>query len=284
MRARAMSLRGGLLPQLVAGPLLAFVMVAAIEGGVISSVRSYDVALAAVYGIVVLSVSLLAGWGGVWSVGHPALFAIGAYTAAYGSAHGWALEVVVLVSIALAAACGGFLGFAGARFSVLYISLLTLAFDLVVLEIIGRWQSVTGGDQGVPVATLQSALGLGSYDSATGALNGAIIAFGLILAIAVLVRRSALRMRLVAVKSHPVASRSIGIAPELQTALAFAVSAGVTGFAGVIFAAMGGFVSPEPFSLIFAINLIAATVLGGVGSIAGAVLGGGFLALAPTAA
>ncbi len=281
---RTISLRGGFWPQLVAGPLLALAMVAAIEGGVISSVRSYDVALAAVYGIVVLSVSLLAGWGGVWSVGHPALFAIGAYTAAYGSAHGWALEVVVLASVAIAAGCGGFLGFAGARFSVLYISLLTLAFDLVVLEIIGRWESVTGGDQGVPVAALTSALGLGSFDSATGAFNGALISFGVILSVAVAVRRSVARMRLVAVKSHPVASQSLGIAPELQTALAFAVSAAFTAVAGVLFATMTGFVSPEPFSLTFAINLIAAAVLGGVGSIAGAVVGGGFMALAPSLA
>ena len=84
------------------------------------------------YGIVVLSMSLLAGWGGVWSVGQPALFAIGAYTAVHGSAHGWSLELIVLVACGLAAVAGGFLGFAGARFSVLYISLLTLAFNLVV--------------------------------------------------------------------------------------------------------------------------------------------------------
>ena len=118
--------------------------------------------LAAVYGIVVLSMSLLAGWGGVWSVGHPALVAIGAYTAVHGTAHGWSLELVLLVSAVLAAASGAFLGYAGARFSVLYISLLTLAFDLVVLELIGRWQSLTGGDEGKPVGTLESALGLGT--------------------------------------------------------------------------------------------------------------------------
>jgi branched-chain amino acid transport system ATP-binding protein len=270
--------------QLAAGPLLGLAMVAAMETGAISSVRSYDVALAAIYGIVVLSVSLLAGWGGVWSVGHPALFAIGAYTAAYGSTHGWPLELVVLAAVALAAASGGFLGFAGARFSVLYISLLTLAFDLVVLELIGRLDSVTGGDQGVPVNTLTSALGLGRFDSATGTFNGAVIAFAAIVAVAVAIRRSAQRMRLVAVKSHPIASQSIGIAPELQTALAFAASAAFTAVAGVLFAMLTGFVSPEPFSLTFAINLIAAAVLGGVGSIAGAVVGGAFLALAPSLA
>jgi ABC-type branched-subunit amino acid transport system ATPase component/ABC-type branched-subunit amino acid transport system permease subunit len=275
-------LRGALWPRLVLYPALGVLVVALIEGGAIGPTRAYDVSLAAVYGIIVLSMSLLAGWGGVWSVGHPALVAIGAYTAVHGTAHGWSLEVVLLVAAGLAAASGAFLGYAGARFSVLYISLLTLAFDLVVLELIGRWQSLTGGDEGKPVGTLESALGLGSFDSATGASNAVIIGFGIALAIAVLTGRTALRMRLVAAKSHPAAARTIGIAPELQTALAFGVSGAFAAVAGVGLAAMTGYISPEPFSLTFAINIIAAAVLGGIGSIPGAIVGGAFLAVSPS--
>jgi branched-chain amino acid transport system ATP-binding protein len=269
--------------QLLAGPALAVLVVLMIQGGLIGATRSYDVGLAAVYGIVVLSMSLLAGWGGVWSVGHPALFAIGAYTAVHGSAHGWSLELIVLVACGLAALTGGFLGYAGARFSVLYISLLTLAFNLVVLEIIGIWQSLTGGDQGMPVDVLESVFGP-TFSSASGAVNGVIILFGIVLAIGVLVRGSALRMRLVAAKSHPVAARTVGIAPELQTALAFAVSAAFAALAGVGLAGMTGYVSPETFGLTFAVNIIAAAVLGGIGSLSGAVVGGAFLAIAPTIA
>ncbi|HEX6023940.1 MAG TPA: ATP-binding cassette domain-containing protein, partial [Solirubrobacter sp.] len=277
-------LRTALWPRLVVYPALAVLVVVLIQGGAISPTRSYDVSLAAVYGMIVLSMSLLAGWAGVWSVGHPALVAIGAYAAVSGSEHGWSLEMVIGVSAALAAISGAFLGYAGARFSVLYISLLTLAFNLVVLELIGRWQSVTGGDEGKPVGTLESALGLGTFDAATGASNGVIIAFGIALAIAVLTGRSALRMRLVAAKSHPAAARTIGIAPELQTALAFAVSGAFAAVAGVGLAAMTGYVSPEPFSLHFAVNIIAAAVLGGIGSITGAIVGGAFLAASPSVA
>jgi branched-chain amino acid transport system ATP-binding protein len=271
-------------PRLVGYPALGVLVVLLIEGGAIGPTRAYDVSLAAVYGIVVLSMSLLAGWGGVWSVGHPALVAIGAYTAVHGTAHGWSLEVVLLVSAVLAAGSGAFLGYAGARFSVLYISLLTLAFDLVVLELIGRWQGLTGGDEGKPVGTLESALGLGSFDSATGATNAVIIGFGIALSIAVLMGRTAMRMRLVAAKSHPSAARTIGIAPELQTALAFGVSGAFAAVAGVGLAAMSGYISPEPFSLGFAVNIIAAAVLGGIGSIPGAIVGGAFLAISPSIA
>ncbi len=269
--------------QLVAGPALAVLVVLMIEGGLIGATRSYDVALAAVYGIVVLSMSLLAGWGGVWSVGQPALFAIGAYTAVHGSSHGWSLELIVLVACSLGALTGGFLGFAGARFSVLYISLLTLAFNLVVLEIIGMWQSLTGGDQGMPVDVLESVFGP-TFSSASGGVNAVIILFGIVLAIGVLVRGSVLRMRLVAAKSHPVAARTVGIAPEFQTALAFAVSGAFAALAGIGLAGITGYVSPETFGLTFAVNIIAAAVLGGIGSLAGGVVGGAFLAIAPTIA
>jgi ABC-type multidrug transport system ATPase subunit len=84
-------------------------------------------------------------------------------------------------------------------------------------------------------------------------------------------------MRLVAAKSHPLVARTVGIAPEAQVALAFAVSGAVTSVAGIMLAELSGFVSPEPFSLTLAINVIAAAVLGGIGSTTGAVVGGAFM-------
>jgi len=267
------------------GPLLSLVVVAVIYAGLVPGYQAYSVALAATYTIVVLCVGLLAGWAGVWSVGHPAVFAIGAYFAAYGSSHGWPLEATVLLAMVAAGLAGGFLGFAGARFSILYIALLTMAFNLVTLEVINRWSSVTGGDQGVPVTELKSVLGLGSLSSGgNSAVYAAVLVAGVVVAFAVLARNTSLRMRMVAAKSHPLAARSVGIAPEAQTALAFAVSAAITGLAGVLLGLITGFVSPDTFSLVLGVNAIAAAVLGGVGTIAGGVVGGIFMAWSPTLA
>jgi branched-chain amino acid transport system ATP-binding protein len=267
------------------GPVTGLALIAVMHSGAIAAYQAYSVALAAVYAIVVLAVSLLAGWSGVWSVGHPAFFAVGAYFAAYGSAHHWSLEFVVLGAMVSSALAGAFLGYAGARFSVLYIALLTLAFSLVSLEVINRWTSVTGGDQGVPVSQLDSVLGLGSIPSGGSAAQYlAVLAAGVALAIAVFAKSTALRMRMVAAKSHPLVARSVGIAPEAQTALSFAVSAAFTGFAGVLLGLITGFVSPDPFSLAFGVTLIAACVLGGAGTVLGAVVGGVYLAWAPTLA
>lgn len=266
-------------------PVAALVLILVMESGAIPPYQAYSVALAAVYTIVVLSVGLLAGWSGIWSVGHPGFFALGAYVAAYGSAHGWPVELVFVVALGASAAIGGFLGFAGARFSVLYIALLTLAFSLVSLEIINRWTGVTGGDQGAPVSTLDSMLGFAPLPSGgVEAQYVAVGAAGLCLAIAVLAKGTGLRMRLVAAKSHPLVAQSVGIAPEAQSALSFAVSAAFTGGAGVLLGMTTGFVSPDPFSLQLGISLIAACVLGGVGTVIGAAVGGAYLAWSPTLA
>ena len=67
----------GNLGRALLGPVGAVALVALAHGGAIPAYQAYSVALAAVYAIVVLSVGLLAGWSGVWSVGHPAFFALG---------------------------------------------------------------------------------------------------------------------------------------------------------------------------------------------------------------
>ncbi len=272
-----------LLARAALGPAAGAVLMALMASGAIPAYQMYSVGLAAVYTIVVLSVGLLAGWSGIWSVGHPAFFAIGAYFAAYGSGHDWPLETVVLGAVATGAALGAFLGYAGARFSVLYIALLTLAFTMVTLELVNRWSDVTGGDQGVPVVQLRSALGFGTLlGGGTEAQYLAVGAAAVVLALAVPAAASGLRMRLVAAKSHPPAARTIGIAPEAQSALSFAVSGACTCFAGVLLGLLTGFVSPEPFSLAFGISLIGACVLGGVGTVVGAVAGGIYLTWNPS--
>ncbi|MEU6378851.1 ATP-binding cassette domain-containing protein [Streptomyces sp. NPDC046909] len=272
-----------LLARAALGPATGAVLMAFMAAGAIPAYQMYSVGLAAVYTIVVLSVGLLAGWSGIWSVGHPAFFAIGAYFAAYGSGHDWPLEAVLLAAVASGAALGGFLGYAGARFSALYIALLTLAFTTVTLELVNRWSGVTGGDQGVPVVQLRSALGLGTLlGGGTEAQYLAVGAAAVVLALAVPAAASGLRMRLVAAKSHPLAARTIGIAPEAQSSLSFAVSGACTCFAGVLLGLLTGFVSPDPFSLTFGISLIAACVLGGVGTILGAAAGGIYLTWNPS--
>jgi len=269
--------------RLVSGPAAAAIAIIVILTESVANYTAFTIALAAVYGLTVLSISLLAHWSGIWSIGHPALLAIGAYTAAWGSSQGWSLELTAVFAMAVTAVFGAFLGFAGSRFSVLYVALLTLAFTLVVLEVVLVWKGVTNGDEGVPVLGFSWLFGE-FFASDDTALAIVIATFGICLALAELVRRTSLRMRLVAAKTHPLVARTVGISPEAQSSIGFALSGAVAGLAGVMLGLVSGFVSPESFSLVLAINLIAATVLGGTGSLVGAVVGGAFLAWSPTVA
>jgi ABC-type branched-subunit amino acid transport system ATPase component/ABC-type branched-subunit amino acid transport system permease subunit len=269
--------------RLLSGPLGAVLAILILQSGAVPLYTEFTIGLAAVYALMVLSLSLLASWTGIWSIGHPALVAIGAYAMAYGSSHGWSLQLTIALTVVTCAFIGGFLGFVGSRFSVLYVALLTLAFTLVCLELINVWQDVTNGDQGVPVNIVSTPFG-DYFPSSSEAIYIVIGTLGVCLAGAEAVRRSSIRMRLVAAKTHPVVARTIGISPEAQSAIGFAASGAVAGLAGVMLGLVSGFVSPETFSLVLAVNLIAASVLGGTGSLIGAVLGGAFLAWAPSMA
>src|SRR5918996_805451 len=92
--------------RLVSGPVAAVAAILVLMSGVIPPYTEFTVALGAVYALLVLSLSLLASWTGIWSIGHPALLPIGAYAVAYGSAHGWSLEVTITIVVGSCALIG----------------------------------------------------------------------------------------------------------------------------------------------------------------------------------
>jgi hypothetical protein len=83
--------------RLASGPLAAVVAILVLMSGAIPVYTEFTIGLGAVYALLVLSLSMLSSWTGIWSIGHPALLAIGAYAVAYGSAHGWSLLLTILV-------------------------------------------------------------------------------------------------------------------------------------------------------------------------------------------
>ena len=95
--------------RLLSGPLGAVVAILVLQSGAVPLYTEFTIGLAAVYALMVLSLSLLASWTGIWSIGHPALVAIGAYAMAYGSSHGWSLQLTIALTVVTCAFIGGFL-------------------------------------------------------------------------------------------------------------------------------------------------------------------------------
>lgn len=226
--------------------------------------------------ITVLSLSLLAGSSGIWSLGHIAFIAIGAYASANLSAAGIPLEVIFPLVICSAALVGYVLGLSAGRFSILYFGLLTLAVALTTGELIGRFSSFTGGDQGLSVPPMKSWI-FGKTFTSENAPQVSVVLATFVFLVSDFVIKGAPGRRWRAVKSQRIASTAIGLTPYRANANALAFSAGIASIGGVACALTLGFIDTLIFNLNSGIMLIVGTVVGGIGSFLGAVVGALFI-------
>ena len=232
------------------------------------------------YFIAVLSVNMLAGLCGIWSLGHTAYMAIGAYTAANLTKLGVPVEVIVLASIALSFVVGYILGLSAGRFSVLYFGLLTMALALAGTEIIGHWTAVTGGDDGMKVGKAITLFWPQPIETKNAAMICVILAT-LAYLVGEAVTNSQLGRRWLAVKGQRIASMAIGLKPHVENATAFGMSAAIASLAGIGMAFSMAYIDPVAFNLDSGVTLIVGTVVGGIGSTLGAVVGAAFITAVP---
>lgn len=241
---------------------------------------TYLVNLALIYSMTTVAVSILAGFSGIWSIGHVAFLATGAYMTAALSKQGYSVEVILAASVAAAAAVGFVVGLSVGRFSVLYAKILTLALAIVTSEVIGEWRSVTGGDQGTAVGAARL-LFLSRPLNTNEAVLLTVVLAAMVFLLATALTTGGVGRRWLAIKSQRMAAMSIGMQPHLENAFAFAITAAFAAVAGVALAFSLGYISSEAFLLHVGINMVLCVVVGGVGSTGGALVGGLFLALAP---
>lgn len=225
--------------------------------------------------VITMSVSMLAGYCGIWPIGHTAFTAIGAYFCANLAMAGWPLEAILIVAVLVAAIVGFGLGITAGRFSVLYFGLLTLAMSLTAFELIGHWDQFTGGEYGIAVGDLRSALFGDIAMETTPAL--CILLATLSCIVIDLVTQGPIGRRWLAIKSQRVAAQAVGLVPATQNAIAFAFSGALAAVAGLSMAAAMAYLDPEAFSLTAGVSMLVGTVVGGTGSLAGAVVGAAFV-------
>jgi branched-chain amino acid transport system permease protein len=238
--------------------------------------------LALSYAVAVLGLNLLLGYAGQISLGHGAFFALGAYvTAILVVKAGWP-HLLTLPAAAGACFCAGFLlGIPALRLSGLHLALVTLGLAVAVPQVIKRMSSLTGGTQGlsVPQPTAPGALSFLADDQFLYLLNLAI-AVALFVPAHGLVRGQVGRA-LAAIRDDEIAARVIGVDLARHKTKAFAVSAAYAGVAGSMFAFSVGFVAPESFGLSLSFQFLAAVVVGGLGTIGGALFGAAFIEFLP---
>ena len=244
----------------------------------LSSYLMSQLVFVCIYATVGVALLILTGFTGQASLGHAAFLAIGAYTAAYLQKYNVPFPVYFLAAGLLTGIIGAMVGFPALRLTGIYLVIATISFALIVEEILARWESVTNGNEGMRVKTL-SLLGVTvPRDSPTF--------YYLCLAVLVLtivgtlnLLRSPTGRAFVAIRDSETAARSMGVNVALYKVKSFAISAAITGFAGVLFAHKLSFISPEMFTLQLSIEFIIVILIGGTFSLHGAVLGAIFIVM-----
>jgi branched-chain amino acid transport system permease protein len=239
-----------------------------------------DISLVFIYGLCGLSLMVLAGYTGLVSLGHAAFLGIGAYAHVYFSQD---LGVPWVLSVALAAmitaGAGVLVGLPALRMTGVYLTIATLAFALIIQEVLSHWESVTGGLKGKPVAkAVIFGLSFGG-GAAFYFLCLAFLAGGLWLTQNLLSAPTGRAW--VAIRDSEIAAQSMGVNLAAYKTIAFAYSAGLMGVAGALFAHKIGYLAPDIFTVLLSIQFLLMVVVGGLGSLHGALYGAVFVALLP---
>ena len=232
-----------------------------------------------IYSIAALGIMLLAGFTGLFSLGHAAFLGVGAYTHAVLSNMGVPFPIALAAAAALSAAVGVVVGLPAMRVKGIYLGMATLAFGFIVEEVLARWESVTGGNAGIHIK---------KPNLFGWVLETEIQFYFLCLVITVIATlgilnllRSPTGRAFVAIRDSEISAQSMGIHLARYKTLSFAISAALAGVAGALYVHKLQFISPDQFNILQSIDLLLMIVIGGLGSVHGAFLGAIFLITMP---
>lgn len=232
-----------------------------------------------IYSIVGLGLMVLAGFTGLFSIGHAAFLGVGAYTQAVFVNMGVPFPIALVLAGLLSAAVGVVVGLPALRVKGIYLGIATLSFGFIVEEILARWESVTGGNAGLHVKPpVLFGLNVGSGDG----FYFLCLFITVVSTLAILnLMRSPTGRAFVAIRDSEISAQSMGIHLARYKTLSFAISAALAGIGGALYAHKLSFISPEQFNIIQSIDLLLMVVIGGLGFIHGAFLGAIFLISMP---
>jgi branched-chain amino acid transport system permease protein len=230
-----------------------------------------------VLGIIAMSVDLLLGYTGLPSLGQAAYLAVGAYLTAilatkYGFGLGWDFWLVVAMGMAAGAMTAAFFGLFAIRASGVYFLMITLALGMCVWGLAYRWNSLTGGDNGInmrgrpKLGELAFANDLVFFYVVLGFFIASFFALQLLVA-------SPFGKSLVGIRERELRMRILGYNTWLHKYIAFVIAGAFGGLGGVLWAHLNGIVSPTDVLLPASVDVLLMVVLGGPGTLVGGLIG-----------
>jgi branched-chain amino acid transport system permease protein len=229
-----------------------------------------------VLGIIAMSVDLLLGYTGLPSLGQAAYLGVGAYLTAilatkFGIGLGWDFWLVVLMGMAAGAATAAVFGLFAIRASGVYFLMITLALGMCVWGLAYRWNSLTGGDNGInmrgrPKFGIELANDLTFFYVVLGFFIASFFALHLVV-------NSPFGKSLVGIRERELRMKILGYNTWLHKYLAFVIAGAFGGLAGVLWAHLNGIVSPVDVLLPASVDALLMVVLGGPGTLVGGLIG-----------
>lgn len=263
--------------------IAAVLVIALLAPTLMSGYRTYQVTTMIVYSIALLGLNILTGYNGQISIGHGAFYALGAYTAAIFTVRlGLPYWLAIPAAGAVSLGAGFLFGLPALRLGGAYLALATFALavatpQLLKYKLVEAW---TGGTLGMALKKPAVPLDL--------PINQDQFLYYLCLCIAVgmfLLGRNLVMGRvgkaMMAVRDQPIAASAMGIDVAMLKTKTFGVSAMFTGVAGALGAIVAQYVAPDSFTFLLSVSFMVGIVIGGAGTVSGAIYGSIFIGLVP---
>jgi branched-chain amino acid transport system permease protein len=222
-----------------------------------------------IFGILAMSIDILAGFAGRTSLGHGAIFGVSTYVVVYATAHaGWSPAPAFALGVVAATVVAAIFALLAVRTSGVYFLLLTLALGMIVWGICLRWTEVTGGENGMRGDVRPVWLASNSAFYWTVLAGSVVVSFAMWRFV-----RSPFGLTLRGVRDSESRMRSLGYNVPLHLFIGFTVSGFFAGFAGALYALFNNFVSPSTVALAQSVEGVLMMIAGGVGTLFGAFVG-----------
>lgn len=249
-----------------------------------SDFRLFQFATVIAFAVAMLGLNLLTGYNGQISLGHGAFMGIGAYTVAIlVRDRGMSYAFAMVIAFALCFVVGALLGIPALRLPGTSLALITVALALAFPQVIKKYSSVTNGVTGISTPPGQQF----RAPEWTNMSDDQFIYFVFVLiAIALFffawnIVRGRWGLAMMSVRDNPVAAASMGVNLPRTKVVTFGLSAGYAGIGGAMLVIITSFVGPDNFGIAVSIGILTGIVIGGLGTIAGAVIGGAFQVFMP---
>lgn len=224
------------------------------------------------YAVFALGLNVIAGYGGLVSLGHAGLFGITAYATAYSLQHGLGHSAAVLMGLLFGMSAMAIFAILSLRATGIGFIMITLAVGQIIWGLAYRWISITGGDNGINMHGRPEPFGI-SLSSPSAFYYATLIIFVISLAAVAIFVRSPLGAALMGTRDQPRRMNALGYHVWLIRFYACLFSGLLTSVSGILFVYYNQFISPQAIDLTASAEVLLMVISGGAGTLLGPIVG-----------